>query len=238
MRHANHRFFAATLATAVTTAAAIAAFWFTPHSLAAAEFFTYEEIDYIREAQGISLRVPAIIQLANIRLVYLGMKEKSKDDKALEKRIAEIHVELTKKPETKAPGQPSGGQAPRGSRGPLPPAIPFPFPLPKKDSPEVVAEPYLTDFTKTELLKGYVEAIDEIKSDIDDAYREKQDVREALERFIKFCDSSNQNLRRFQSQDRSEREAIEEARSTTQEALEAAQDALKIVPRTEKVIRP
>src|SRR6185436_19327358 len=137
MCHANHRFFAATLATAVTAAAAITAFWFTPHSLAAAEFFTNEEIDYIREAQGISLRVPAIIQLANIRLVYLGMKEKSKDDKALEKRIAEIHVELTKKPETKSPGQQPGGQAPRS---PLPPILSIPFPFPKKDSSEVVAE--------------------------------------------------------------------------------------------------
>jgi len=237
MRHANHRFFAATLATAVIAATSVAAFWLTPHSLAAAEYFTDEEIDYIREAQGISFRVPAILQLANIRLVYLGMKEKSKDDKALEKRIAEIHVELTQKPETKAPGRQSGGQ---GSRGPLPPVLPIPFPLPfpKKDSPEVVAEPYLTELTRVELLRGYVEAIEEIKTDIEDAYKEKQDVREGLEKFIKFCDSSNQSLRRFQARDRNEREAIEEARAATQEALEAAQDALKIVPRTEKVIRP
>jgi len=77
-----------------------------------------------------------------------------------------------------------------------------------------------------------------IKSDIDDAYREKQDVREALEKFLKFCEASNQSLRRFQAKDKSELETLEEARSSTQEALESAEDALKIVPRTEKVSHP
>jgi len=207
---------------------------FTPRTHAASEYFIEEEIDYIREAQGISLRVPAIIQLANIRLVYLGMKEKTKEDTALEKRIAEIGVEMSAKPETKIPGQ----TAPQ--RSPIPPIfpVPIPLPIPKKKNPEAEAKPYLTDLTRTELLRGYAEAIDEIKSDIDDAYREKQDVREALEKFHKFCDASNQSLRRFQSRDRAERDALEEARSSTQEALEASEDALKIVPRTEKVVRP
>ena len=39
-------------------------------------------------------RVPALLRLANIRLVTLWMKEKSKEDKELERRIAEIHDEL------------------------------------------------------------------------------------------------------------------------------------------------
>ena len=60
---------------------------------AAKEYFIEDEIDYLRQAQGISLRVPALIRLANIRLVILGMKERSKEDKELEKKIAEIHNE-------------------------------------------------------------------------------------------------------------------------------------------------
>src|SRR5262245_31617388 len=105
MRRANHRFFAKTLVAAVAAAAALVTLLPSPRARAASEYFTDEEIDYIREAQGISLRVPAIIQLANIRLVYLGMKEKTKEDKALEKRIAELHVEINEKPQAKIPGQ-------------------------------------------------------------------------------------------------------------------------------------
>jgi len=63
------------------------------------EYFVDEEVDYIRDAQGLSARVSALLKLANIRLVYLSMKEKGKDDKELEKKIADIHDELTgKKP--------------------------------------------------------------------------------------------------------------------------------------------
>ena len=79
---------------------------------AAKEYFIEDEIDYLRQAQGISLRVPALIRLANIRLVTLGMKEKSKEDKELEKKIAEIHNEYeaqNNKPafSEKTPGQKS-----------------------------------------------------------------------------------------------------------------------------------
>jgi hypothetical protein len=39
---------------------------------AAKEYFTDEEIDYLRDAQGIAMRIPAIIRLANMRLVVLS----------------------------------------------------------------------------------------------------------------------------------------------------------------------
>src|SRR6266446_3293962 len=72
-----------------------------PAAGAAKEYYVDEEIDYLRDAQGLPLRVSAILKLANIRLVTLGMKEKSKDDRELEKRIAEIHDILIGKPEPK-----------------------------------------------------------------------------------------------------------------------------------------
>jgi hypothetical protein len=184
---------------------------------ASGEYFTEEEIDYIRDAQGLAMRIPALLRLANIRLVSLSMKEKSKEDKDLEKRIAEIHDELVGKPQSKTTPRP--GEKPG-------------------DSAKDVGRPYLTELSRTELLRGYIEALDEIRSVIDDAYRDKQDVRGVLEQFEKFLSTSNPLLRRFQSKGNDEFQAILDARSTTQEALDDAQDALKKVPKTEKSTRP
>jgi hypothetical protein len=179
------------------------------------EYFTEEEVDYLRDAQGLAMRVPAIIRLANIRLVVLSMKTKSKEDTALEKRIAEIRAEIAGKP------------APKARPGENP-----------KNPPEEIARPYLNDLTRTELLRGYIEAIEEIGRVIDDAYREKQEVRGVLEQFEKFLNSTNPLLRRFQSKNSDEFQAILDARSETQDSLENAQDALKQVPKTEKSTKP
>jgi len=202
---------AAVLTGSSTTATAVP----MPRAPESREFFTEEEIDYIRDAQGLALRVPAILRLANIRLVTLSLKQKSKEDKELEKKIAEIHDELI----GKAPAKPKPGDKP-------------------KESADDGAQPYLTDLTRTELLRGYIEALDEIRGVIDDAYRDKQEVRGVLEQFEKFLSTSNPLLRRLQSRSSDEFQAILDARSTTQEALDDAQDALKIVPKNEKSNRP
>jgi hypothetical protein len=188
---------------------------------ASREYFTDEEIDYLRDAQGLPQRVPAILRLANIRLVSLYMKEKSKEDKELEKRIAEIHAELTGRPLAKPTPAPASkpGEKPR-------------------DPATEVSRPYLNDLSRTELLRGYIEALDEIKSVIDDAYRDKQDVRGVLEQFEKFLRESNPLLRRFQSKSDDEFQAILDAKSATEESLDDAQDALKKVPKTEKSNKP
>jgi len=184
---------------------------------ASGEYFTDEEVDYIRDAQGLALRIPAILRLANIRLVALSMKNKSKEDRELERRIAEIHEELIGKPASKTTPKP--GEKPQ-------------------DSAKDGGRPYLTDLTRTELLRGYIEALDEIRAVIDDAYRDKQEVRGVLEQFEKFLSESNPLLRNFQSRGPDEFQAILDARSTTQEALDDTQDALKKVPKTEKSNRP
>lgn len=190
---------------------------FATTAVASREYFTDEEIDYLRDAQGLALRIPAILRLANIRLVSLSMKTKSKEDKELERRIAEIHDELIGKPPSKTTPKP--GEKPN-------------------DSGKDIGRPYLTDLTRTELLRGYIEALEEIRAVIDDAYREKQDVRGVLEQFEKFLNESNPLLRRFQSNGGDEFQAILDARSTTQEALDDTQDALKKVPKTERSTRP
>jgi hypothetical protein len=192
-----------------------------PTPAASREFFTDEEIDYLRDAQGLAQRVPAILRLANIRLVSLYMKEKSKEDKELEKKIAEIHEELSGRPPAK------------------PTPVPPPKPGEKPRTPAAdVSRPYLNDLSRTELLRGYIEALEEIKTVIDDAYRDKQDVRGVLEQFEKFLRESNPLRRRFQSKSDDEFQAILDAKSATEESLDDAQDALKKVPKTEKSTRP
>jgi hypothetical protein len=77
----------------------------------AAEYFTDEEIDYIREAQAFR---SAFLRSSSLQ-ISAGLPRNEgeiQDDKALEKRIAEIHVELTQKPETKAPGDSPEDKAP------------------------------------------------------------------------------------------------------------------------------
>ena len=89
-----------------------------PIPSASREYFIDEEIDYLRDAQGLAQRVPALLRLANIRLVSLSMKEKSKEDKELERRIAEIHEELSGRPPAKpAPAPPQRpGESPGSQR--------------------------------------------------------------------------------------------------------------------------
>jgi hypothetical protein len=189
-----------------------------PSPAASREFFTDEEIDYLRDAQGLAQRVPAILRLANIRLVALYMKEKSKEDRELERRISEIHDEFIGKSPSKTTPAPKPGAKPGE---------------PANDN----GRPYLNDLTRTELLRGYIEALEEIQNVIDDAYRDKQDVRGVLEQFEKFLSTSNPLLRRFQSKSDDEFQAILDAKSATQEALDDAEDALKKVPKTEKSTR-
>jgi len=189
---------------------------------ASREYFVDEEIEYLRDAQGVAQRIPALLRLANIRLVSLSMKEKSKEDKELEKRIAEIHDELT--------GRPAAKSTP-------PPPAPKPGDKPREPAKDV-SRPYLNDLSRTELVRGYIEALEEIKSDIDNAYRDKQDARGVLEQFEKFLRESNPLLRRFQARGNDEFEAILDAKSATEESLDDAQDALKKVPKTEKSTRP
>jgi hypothetical protein len=180
---------------------------------ASREYFTDEEVDYLRDAQGLPQRVTALLRLADYRLVTLYIKEKSKEDRELEKRIAELHDEIAGRP----------------------PAITEQKPGTKPSAPAVDnGRPYLNDLTRAELLRGYIEALEEIQNDIDNAYRDKQDVRGPLEQFEKFLRESNPRLRGFQSKNDTEFQAILDAKSTTQEALDDAQDALKKVPKTEK----
>src|ERR1700758_490598 len=58
------------------------------------EYFTEDELDLIRDAQDLNVRVPTYLKLAERRLVFLGIMEKSqqqieKERKEKEKRAKE-----------------------------------------------------------------------------------------------------------------------------------------------------
>lgn len=178
-------------------------------SLAAApknEYFTENELDMIRDAQDLKERVPAYIELAERRLIILGLTDKSEKQKEKERKEQEQYEKEKKK------------AGPKGA--------------PVKPPTDDLA--YLHDFTRPELLRGYAEAVDEIMSTIDDWYERKMDVRGALEQFEKFTRETQPILAKFEPKSDNERKALQEAIDKAKEGNAGAKDAMKKVPKTEK----
>lgn len=93
---------------------------------------------------------------------------------------------------------------------------------------------YLLDFTRSELLRGYAQALDEAMSNIDDAYERKLDVRQPLEDLEKFTRETIPLLEGYKPNDESEKAALTHALEIANEALSGAKKALTIIPKTEK----
>src|SRR5215831_7929444 len=99
------------------------------------DYFTEDELDLIRDAQELSARVPVYFKLAERRLIFLGIMEKSaqqieKERKEKEKREKEQKKSL----DTRA----------------------------NANKPPVDDTAYLDNFTPAELLRGYAQALDEV----------------------------------------------------------------------------
>src|SRR5713226_4426462 len=171
------------------------------------EYFTEDELDLIRDAQELGERVPVYIKLAERRLVFLGLMEKSEKEKEKELKEKERRQKAKKKAEdTRATAN--------------------------KVDPEDTS--YLADFTSAELLHGYMEALDEITTNIDYAYSRKLDVRNSLEDLEKFARETIPVLGKFMPKNDNERVVMEEAIDKAKDTQEQAKDALKTVPKTEK----
>ena len=170
------------------------------------EYFTEGELDLIRDAQELTARVPAYFDLAERRLIILGVAEKSDKQKERERKAQEKYDKDTKKAGPKA--------------GTI-----------KKPENELE---YLYDFTRAELLRGYMQALDEVMDNIDDQYSRKLDVRNALEDLEKFTRESLPQLEKFQPKSQSERTVLEEAIEKNKQANDGAKEAMKKVPKTEK----
>lgn len=171
------------------------------------EYFTEDELDLIRDAQEVGERVPAYIKLAERRLVFLGLMERSEKEKEKELKEKEKRQKAKKKAEdTRATAN--------------------------KVDPNDTS--YLEDFTRSELLHGYMEALDEITTNIDYAYSRKLDVRNSIEDLEKFTRETIPVLEKFMPKNDSERIVMEEAIDKAKDTLDQAKDALKTVPKTEK----
>jgi hypothetical protein len=171
------------------------------------EYFTEDELDLIRDAQELSVRVPVYFKLAERRLVFLGIMEKSaqqieKERKEKEKREKEQKKSLdTRATANKAP---------------------------------IDDTAYLDNFTPAELLRGYVEALDEVTNNIDDAYSQKRDVRDPLEDLAKFIKDTLPLLQKYQPKNDSARAALQEAIDKANQTAADTKEALSVVPKTEK----
>jgi len=160
----------------------------------------------IRDAQELSARVPIFFKLAERRLIILGVAEKSEKQKEKERKDQEQYEKEKKKAGSKA----------------------------STVKPPVDELAYLHDFTRTELLRGYIEAIEEVMSNIDDNYERKLDTRGSIEDLEKFTRETQPLLEKFQPKTDAEKLALQDALDKAREANAGAKDALKIVPKTEK----
>jgi len=171
------------------------------------EYFTEDEQDLIRDAQELSQRVPVYFKLAERRLIFLGLMEKSEKEKEKERQEKQKREREKKKAgDTRATAN--------------------------KVDPDDTS--YLADFTSAELLRGYIEALDEITSNIDYAYSSKLDVRDSLEDLEKFTLETIPVLEKFKPKNDIERVAIEEAIEKAKDTQAETKEALRSVPKTEK----
>jgi len=183
-------------------------------SLAAApkDYLTDDEQDIIRDAQELSVRVPAYIKLAERRLVALGVKDRTEADKEKERKEEERRIKQQQR-EAAAAGTPKSSTTRKPPEDPL---------------------EYLYDFTKPELLRGYIQILDEMMTNIDDAYSRKLDVRDSIEDLEKFARESIPLLDKLQPRNDNERAAKEEALEKAKQTVTSAKNALNVVPKTEK----
>ena len=171
------------------------------------EYFTEDELDLIRDAQELSQRVPVYFKLAERRLIFLGLMEKSEKEKEKERKEREKREKEKKKAgDTRATSN--------------------------KVDPDDTS--YLADFTSAELLRGYIQALEEVTTNIDDAYSRKLDVRDQLEDLEKFTRETIPVLEKFKPKNDVEKRAMEDAMEKANEVKQQAIDALKSVPKTEK----
>ena len=157
------------------------------------------------------MRVPTYFKLAERRLVFLGIMEKSAEQIEKERKEKEKRAKEQKKGlDTRA----TANKAPIDDTS------------------------YLDNFTPAELLRGYIQALDEVTTNIDDAYSRKLDVRDSLEDLAKFVRETAPLLEKFKAKNAGERAALQDALDKAKQTAADTKEALTIVPKTEKKRKP
>jgi len=177
------------------------------------DYVTEEEEDLIRDAQGLKLRVPVYLKLLDNRIVALGLRERTaKEREQTKKDIAEYEGKKREIEKLKIQGAEL-------------PARPV--------NPDI----YLRNATRAELLRGYIQIIDETMDNIEDAFEQHFDVRDQIEALEKFISEQLPKLRKFEAKTASETSALKATITHSEQAIEDIRDALKVVPKTEKKSR-
>ena len=172
------------------------------------DYVTEEEEDLIRDAQGLQLRVPAFLKLLDNRIVALGLRERtSKEREQTKKDIADYERE--KKEAAKVPD-----------------ALLRAKPL----NPDI----YLRDATRSELLRGYMQIIDETMDNIEDGFDQNLDVRGYVESLEKFVAEQLPRLRKLEVKMPAETSALKAAIAHSEQVIEEIHSALKSLPKTER----
>jgi hypothetical protein len=171
------------------------------------EYFTEEELDLIRDAQELSARVPAYLKLAERRLIFLGIMEKSAQ------QIEKERKEREKRAKEQRKGTDNKANA---------------------NKPPIDDTAYLDNFTPAELLRGYIQALDEITDNIDNAYSNRLDVRDSLEDLSKFVRDTVPLLEKYKPKNEPARAALQDAIDKAKQVGADTKEALEKVPKTEK----
>jgi len=175
------------------------------------DYLTENELDLVREAQDLGPRIDAYLRLAKRRLIVLGLTDKSKQDIDQEK-AEQAEYDRTMVAATAA-------RVNKADVDIMAPVTDF---------------SYLKNFSDDDLLRGYIQAIDESMTNIDDFYERKANVRDSVENLEKFTRETMIILKKYQPHNAAERLALQDALAKAKEANDGAKDALKKVPKTEK----
>ena len=179
-----------------------------------ADYLTKAEIDEIRDTQEIDRRIPLFLKFAETRLFYLGLAEGDPNESNEPGRVQRFALAVGKI---------------------LQPGAKEDIEEQEKKAEEIRAtlDADLREFSRSELLRGYFQALDEAMDNIDDAYeRRRGDVRGPLEDLKKFADKSIPMLKRFEPENEFEEDALGDAIEQAELALEGATKALKTIPKT------
>jgi predicted nucleic acid-binding Zn-ribbon protein len=174
------------------------------------DYVTEEEEDLIRDAQGVQARINLYLKLLDNRIVALGLRERTaKEREQTKKDIADYQNEVKAAASSKI-----------------------------KDI-EVRAKPvnpdiYLRDVTKAELLRGYMQIVDESMDYIDDAYDRHDDVRQSVETLQKFMEEQLPRFRKLETQTATEASALKATLTHSEQAIEDCRKALQSLPKTER----
>ncbi len=171
------------------------------------EYFTEDEIDLLRDAQELSARVPTYFKLAERRLIFLGIMEKSQQQIEKERKEKEKREKEQKKT---IDSRANANKAPIDDTS------------------------YLDNFSPAELLRGYIQVLDEVTDNIDDAYKSKLDIRDSLEDLAKFVRDTVPLLEKYKPKNESARIALQDAVDRAKQVAADTKEALSIVPKTEK----